>query len=126
MDLTNQFLRKILVIHFHLQRDNVKCKVLVVGMLSLAARLLGLTKCCSDVHRLYLLSEFEDASQDRQRIPGSFLLQGYRRNEYGLSPPTRGDVSNYSRGIHGRWDSRSSGWSDKDSDSQSEWDSGTC
>lgn len=72
-----------------------------------------------------ILAEFEDASQDRQRVPGSFLLQGYRRNEYGSSPPTRGDVSNYSRGIHGRWDSRSSGWSDKDSDSQSEWDSDT-
>ncbi|XP_030468289.1 uncharacterized protein LOC115686983 isoform X1 [Syzygium oleosum] len=72
-----------------------------------------------------ILAEFEDASQDRQRTSGSFLLQGYRRNEYGSSPPTRGDVSNYSRGIHGRWDSRSSGWSDKDSDSQSDWDSDT-
>lgn len=72
-----------------------------------------------------ILADFEDASQDRQRTSGSFLLQGYRRNEYGSSPPTRGDVSNYSRGIHGRWDSRSSGWSDKDSDSQSDWDSDT-
>ncbi|KAF8033290.1 hypothetical protein BT93_D2022 [Corymbia citriodora subsp. variegata] len=72
-----------------------------------------------------ILNEFEDASQDRQRTSGSFLLQGFRRNEYGSSPPTRGDVSNYSRGIHGRWDSRSSGWSDKDSDSQSDWDSDT-
>ncbi|KAF2291164.1 hypothetical protein GH714_020449 [Hevea brasiliensis] len=32
-------------------------------------------------------------------------------------------MSNYSRGIHGRWDSRSSGRSDRDSDSQSDWDS---
>lgn len=124
MDLMNQFLRKILVFHLHLRCDIVKCRVLAVVMLCLAASMLGLTICCSDVHRLFLLSEFEDASQDRQRTSGSFLLQGYRRNEYGSSPPTRGDVSNYSRAIHGRWDSRSSGWSDKDSDSQSDWDSG--
>ncbi|XWS35825.1 hypothetical protein CRYUN_Cryun20dG0029200 [Craigia yunnanensis] len=68
-----------------------------------------------------ILSEFEDTSQDRQRIPGT--LSGYRRNEYSSSPPTRGDSGNYSRGIHGRWESRSSGRSDKDSDSQSDWDS---
>ena len=67
-------------------------------------------------------SEFEDTSQDQQRIPGT--LSGYRRNEYSSSPPTRGDSGNYSRGIHGRWESRSSGRSDKDSDSQSDWDSG--
>lgn len=67
-------------------------------------------------------SEFEDASQDRQRIPGS--LSGFRRTEYGSSPPTRGDSGNYSRGIHGRWDSRSSGRSDRDSDPQSDLDSG--
>ncbi|PPS15580.1 hypothetical protein GOBAR_AA04974 [Gossypium barbadense] len=65
-----------------------------------------------------ILSDFEDTSQDRQRIPGT--LSGYRRNEYSSSPPTRGD---YSRGIHGRWDSRSSGKSDRDSDTQSDWDS---
>ncbi|XVE73811.1 hypothetical protein DITRI_Ditri11bG0148600 [Diplodiscus trichospermus] len=68
-----------------------------------------------------ILSEFEDTSHDRQRIPGA--LTGYRRNEYGSSPPTRGDSGNYSRGIHGRWDSRSSGRSDRDSDSQSDRDS---
>ncbi|KAK8478991.1 hypothetical protein V6N11_059525 [Hibiscus sabdariffa] len=68
-----------------------------------------------------ILSEFEDASQDRQRIPGTF--SGYRRNEYSSSPPTRGESGNYSRGIHGRWDSRSSGKSDRDSDTQSDWDS---
>lgn len=33
-------------------------------------------------------------------------------------------MGNYSRGIHGRWDSRSSGRGDRDSDSQSDWDSG--
>ncbi|MBA0652697.1 hypothetical protein Goklo_019933 [Gossypium klotzschianum] len=65
-----------------------------------------------------ILSDFEDTSQDRQRIPGT--LSGYRRNEYSSSPPTRGD---YSRGIHGRWDSRSSGKNDRDSDTQSDWDS---
>ncbi|KAM7508624.1 hypothetical protein LguiA_019077 [Lonicera macranthoides] len=69
-----------------------------------------------------ILSEFEDASHDRQRVPGS-LLQGYRRNDYSSSPPTRGDSSNYSRGTYGRWDNRSSGRNDKDSDSQSDWDS---
>ncbi|XP_022770492.1 uncharacterized protein LOC111313893 [Durio zibethinus] len=68
-----------------------------------------------------ILSEFEDTSQDRQRIPGP--LTAYRRNEYGSSPPTRGDSGNYSRGISGRWDSRSSGRSDRDSDSHSDWDS---
>ncbi|WRX07622.1 hypothetical protein QQP08_000109 [Theobroma cacao] len=64
---------------------------------------------------------FEDTSQDRQRIPGT--LSGFRRNEYGSSPPTRGDSGNFSRGIHGRWDSRSIGRSDRDNDSQSDWDS---
>ncbi|KAJ4728223.1 Serine-rich adhesin for platelets like [Melia azedarach] len=70
-----------------------------------------------------LLSEFEDAPQDRPKIPGGLSLHSYRRNEYGSSPPTRGESGNYSRGIHGRWDSRSSGRSDRDSDSQSDWDS---
>ncbi|GLT84656.1 hypothetical protein SLE2022_028730 [Rubroshorea leprosula] len=70
-----------------------------------------------------LMSEFEDASQDRQRISGSLSLHGLRRNEYGSSPPTRGEQGNYSRGINGRWESRSSGRGDRDSDSQSDWDS---
>ncbi|KAK2650212.1 hypothetical protein Ddye_017701 [Dipteronia dyeriana] len=72
-----------------------------------------------------LLSELEDASQDRQKGSGSLSMHSFRRNEYGSSPPTRGESGNYSRGIHGRWDSRSSGRSDKDSDSQSDWDSDT-
>ncbi|GMI98422.1 Conserved Binding of eIF4E 1 [Hibiscus trionum] len=67
-----------------------------------------------------ILSEFEDTSQDRQRIPATF--SGYRRNEYSSSPPTRGESGNYSRGIHGRWDSCSSGKSDRDSDTQSDLD----
>nr|KYP64253.1 hypothetical protein KK1_018845 [Cajanus cajan] len=69
-----------------------------------------------------LLSEFEDASQDRQRSTGGLSMHSFsRRSEYGSSPPTRGD--SFSRGIHGKWETRSSGRSDKDSDSQSEWDS---
>lgn len=71
-----------------------------------------------------MFSEFEDVSQDRPKISGSLSLHGYRRNDYGSSPPTRGELGNYSRGIHGRWDSRSSGRSDKDGDSQSDWDAG--
>ncbi|XP_065859743.1 uncharacterized protein [Euphorbia lathyris] len=67
-----------------------------------------------------ILSEFEDASQDRFRISGGLTSQSYRRNDYSSSPPTRGDGS---RSIHGRWDSRSSGRSDRDSDSQSDLDS---
>ncbi|KAF8379585.1 hypothetical protein HHK36_029026 [Tetracentron sinense] len=73
-----------------------------------------------------VLSEFEDAPHsilERQRTPGSLSLQSFRRSEYGSSPPTRGDSSNYSRVTHGRWDGRSSGPNDKDSDSQSDWDS---
>ncbi|GER45224.1 eukaryotic translation initiation factor 4G [Striga asiatica] len=71
-----------------------------------------------------LSSELEDAlirEPDRPRIPGTF--HGFRRSEYGVSPPTRGDSGNYSRGIHGKWDSRSSLRSDRDSDSQSDKDS---
>lgn len=63
--------------------------------------------------------------QDRPRFPGSLPLQGLRRNDYGSSPPTRGDSGNYSRGIYGKWESRSSGRSDRDSDSQSDRDSGS-
>ncbi|XP_068488758.1 uncharacterized protein [Phaseolus vulgaris] len=68
-----------------------------------------------------LLSELEDVSQDKQRSSGGLSMQSFRRNDYGSSPPTRGD--SFSRGIHGKWETRSSGRSDKDSDSQSEWDS---
>lgn len=74
---------------------------------------------------LPLFSEFEDTFQDRQRAPSGFSSHGYRRNEYGSSPPARGDPNNYNRGIHGRWDNRSSARSDKDTDSQCSQDSGT-
>jgi len=81
--------------------------------------------CCeTNSHFLPSNSELGDTSQDRYRIPGSASSQSFRRNDYSSSPPTRGDSSNFSRGIHGRWDSRSSGRSDRDSESQSDWDSG--
>ncbi|GAV83410.1 hypothetical protein CFOL_v3_26857 [Cephalotus follicularis] len=70
-----------------------------------------------------LLSEFDDTSQDRQRISGALSSHNFRRNEYGSSPPTRGELGNYSRTSHGRWDTSSSGRSDKDSDSQFDMDS---
>lgn len=70
-----------------------------------------------------ILKDFEENSiQERSRTHGSLPLQGFRRNDYSSSPPTRGDSSNYSRGVYGRWDNRSSGWSDKDGDSQSDMD----
>ncbi|CAN4111539.1 unnamed protein product [Withania somnifera] len=73
-----------------------------------------------------ILSELQDTSrgiQDRQKIPGSLPSQGFSRNDYSSSPPTRGDSDGNSRGIYGRWESRSSGRSDRDSDSQSDKDS---
>ncbi|KAM2264682.1 hypothetical protein ACFXTI_040818 [Malus domestica] len=69
-----------------------------------------------------IISEFEDAFKDRQRTSG-LSAYSFRRNEYGSSPPTRGDVAGYSRPIHGRWEGRSTGRSDRDSDSQSDRDS---
>ncbi|KAJ8450258.1 hypothetical protein Cgig2_033452 [Carnegiea gigantea] len=66
-------------------------------------------------------NEFEDASHgspDRLRGVGTSSLQGFRRTDYGSSVPTRGDSGGYSRGPH-RWDSRSSGRGDTDSDSES-------
>ncbi|KAL0428819.1 UNVERIFIED_CONTAM: hypothetical protein Sradi_0507900 [Sesamum radiatum] len=73
------------------------------------------------------ISEFEDALlrlPDRPRIPGSLPVHGFRRNEYGSSPPTRGGSGSYPRGTSGKWESRSSGRSDRDSDSQSDRESG--
>lgn len=65
-----------------------------------------------------ILSELEDSTKlDRPRTHGSLPLQGFRRNDYSSSPPTHGDSRGY-----GRWDNRSSGWSDKDGDSQSDLD----
>ncbi|XP_071705922.1 uncharacterized protein [Rutidosis leptorrhynchoides] len=59
-----------------------------------------------------VLSELE-----QPRALGSLPLQGFRRNDYSSSPPTRGDSRGY-----GRWDNRSSGWSDKDKDPDSQSD----
>ena len=76
---------------------------------------------------LCLISEFEDAFQgiqDWPRIHGSVPFQSYRRTDYSSSPPTKGDSSSYSQGIYGKWDSRSSGRSERDTDPQSDWDSG--
>ncbi|XP_076923184.1 uncharacterized protein LOC143585241 isoform X2 [Bidens hawaiensis] len=67
-----------------------------------------------------ILREFEENSiQDRPRTHGSLPLQGFRRHDFSSSPPTRGDSGSYSRGGYGRWD-QSSGWSEKDGDSQSD------
>ncbi|KAK9749447.1 hypothetical protein RND81_02G126300 [Saponaria officinalis] len=68
-----------------------------------------------------LLSEFHGTSYygslDRPRALGSSPSQGFRRTDYG-SPPTRGESGSYSRGLQ-RWDSRSSGKSEGDSDTDS-------
>ncbi|XP_040993793.1 uncharacterized protein LOC121240397 isoform X3 [Juglans microcarpa x Juglans regia] len=72
-----------------------------------------------------ILSDFEDSFQDRQRISGGLSSHSYKRNEYGSSPPTRGDFSSYSRGVHGRWEGRASVRSDKDSDLQPDLESDT-
>ncbi|KAK1425164.1 hypothetical protein QVD17_20510 [Tagetes erecta] len=70
-----------------------------------------------------ILREFEEnIIQERSRTHGNSPLQGLRRNDYSSSPPTRDDSSNLSRGAYGRWDKRSSGWGDKDGDSQSDLD----
>lgn len=70
-----------------------------------------------------IIAEFEEASHDRQRVSGALSLNSFRRNEYGSSPPSRAETSNYSRRIHGKREIHSSGRSDKDSDSQSDRDS---
>ncbi|KAL8495151.1 hypothetical protein ACS0TY_019355 [Phlomoides rotata] len=72
-----------------------------------------------------MISEFEDALlrvPDRPRIPGSFSQHGFKRSDFSSSPPTRGDTGN-SRGIYGKWESRCSARSERESDSQSERDS---
>lgn len=60
---------------------------------------------------------------DRPRTHGNLPYQGFRRNDYSSSPPTRGDSGTYSRGIYGKWDSRPAR-SDREPDSQSDRDSG--
>ncbi|KAL6507584.1 hypothetical protein OROGR_023779 [Orobanche gracilis] len=73
-----------------------------------------------------LKSDLEDALMripDRPRIPGSLPFHGFRRNEFGASPPTRVDAGTYSKGNYGKWESRSSMRGDRDCDSQSDKDS---
>ncbi|XP_019460616.1 PREDICTED: uncharacterized protein LOC109360290 isoform X3 [Lupinus angustifolius] len=77
----------------------------------------------SNFDRSLLSSEFKDALVDRHRSIGGLSTHSFRRNEYSSSPPTRGDTNSFLRGTHGKWDSRSSGRSDKDIDSQSEQES---
>ncbi|XP_024010509.1 uncharacterized protein LOC18015190 isoform X2 [Eutrema salsugineum] len=69
-----------------------------------------------------LWRDSEDPSPERHRISGDFSSHGLRRNDYSSSPPTRGELVSNSRGVHGRWEGRSGGWSDKDGDSQSDRD----
>ncbi|XP_017699190.3 uncharacterized protein LOC103710699 isoform X2 [Phoenix dactylifera] len=71
-----------------------------------------------------ILSELEDASNsilERQRGLGGLPLQGSNHNDYASLPLNRWDGSDsYSRGSSGRWDTRSSGSSDRDGDFQSD------
>ncbi|CAH8323966.1 unnamed protein product [Eruca vesicaria subsp. sativa] len=60
-----------------------------------------------------LLRVVEDPSPERLRW-----------NDYSSSPPTRGELGSNFRGTHGRWEGRSGGWNDKDSDSLSDRDPG--
>lgn len=67
-------------------------------------------------------SDFKDAHlgiPERQRVPGGLSLQ-----RFASTPLNRVDgSSNYARGSHGRWDTRSSGSNDRDGDSSSDRDS---
>ncbi|KAJ0964296.1 hypothetical protein J5N97_029418 [Dioscorea zingiberensis] len=62
-----------------------------------------------------ILSEFEDASQ---RSFGGLSFQSSRRNDHGSLPSRMDNSGSYSRGSSGRWDTYSSGSSDKDGDLQ--------
>lgn len=74
-----------------------------------------------------ILSDFGDAGStgfDQQRSLGSSCLQGSKRGEYGPVLQNRSESSgSYTRGGQGRWDTRSSGSSDKDTDVQSDRES---
>lgn len=112
--------------------DIMKCLVCVASPCITLVSASGLPMHCLCLVLKYLssssfflnkISELEDSFQDRQRISGGLSSHSFRRNEYGSSPPTRGDLSSYSRGVQGRWESRSVR-SDRDNDSQSDWESG--
>lgn len=69
-------------------------------------------------------SEFGDAGSTGFDRPRSLFLQGSKRGEYGSILQNRSESSgSYVRGGQGRWDTRSSGSSDKDADVQSDLDS---
>ncbi|XP_010544407.1 PREDICTED: uncharacterized protein LOC104817035 isoform X2 [Tarenaya hassleriana] len=91
--------------------------------------LLSLSSVCKKLPKLpsgfdkSLLRDSEDPLPERRRISGDFSSHGFRRNDSSSSPPARGELGSYSRGAHGRWEGRSGGWNDKDSDSQFDRDS---
>uniref|UniRef100_A0A1D1Y111 Uncharacterized protein n=1 Tax=Anthurium amnicola TaxID=1678845 RepID=A0A1D1Y111_9ARAE len=74
-----------------------------------------------------VLSEFEDASSSTlewQRSLGGPSLQGSKRNDYGSSSLNRAEgAGSYSRGSHGRWDTHSTGSSDRDGEAQTDLES---
>lgn len=74
-----------------------------------------------------ILSDLEEAAStvfDRQRGLGNLSLQGPRRGEYGSQSLNRLENSNnYTRGSSTRWDTRSSGSSDREGDLHSDRDS---
>ncbi|KAJ0229940.1 Uncharacterized protein HA466_0311730 [Hirschfeldia incana] len=76
----------------------------------------------SKFNDLLLRCDSQDPSPEPHRTSGDFISHGLRRNDYSSSPPTRGEFGGNSRGSHGRWEGRSGGWNDKDSDSLSDRD----
>ncbi|XP_020595988.1 uncharacterized protein LOC110035990 [Phalaenopsis equestris] len=74
-----------------------------------------------------ILSDLEDAANtasERQRSFGNLSLQGSRRGDYGSQLLNKPENSNiYTKGISSRWDTRSSGSSDRELDLQSDRES---
>lgn len=111
------------------ETSNRRSRITYSRALLLSLSGLDICKKLPDGFNSSILNEFECASNsipERSKIPESLSSQNFRRSEYGASPPTRGDSGISSRGTHGRWDTRSSGSNDRDSDvqSNSESDSG--
>ncbi|CAH8318665.1 unnamed protein product [Eruca vesicaria subsp. sativa] len=69
-------------------------------------------------------NDSQDPSPERHKISVDFASHGLKRSDYSSSPPTRGEFGSNSRGGRGRWEGRSGGWNDKDSDSHSHRDPG--
>ncbi|PKU83592.1 uncharacterized protein LOC110112411 [Dendrobium catenatum] len=76
-----------------------------------------------------ILSDLEEATNtafERQRSVGNLSLHGSRRGEYGSLSLNRSENSNsYTKGISSRWDTRSSGSSDREGDLLSDRESFT-